>query len=367
MLPAIMAMVNWHIGAAIYTFPTIFSQFGVVASVLTLASCAVMTLVVYCMLNAASKGLPPDKQHFMDVVRIRLGPAASKTLSFLVVCNALGVFSSYFSVVRGIIDGLVSSSVARSLCEGTLLLVVVVIAASEKIDDIPFANELANLAVLVLILGLIMLPAQQDAGPMALPGHHSWTALFDVCIFSFSSAEVYMTLDARHRTNAVAMTSVALSFALYTLVGIAGMSVAGPHENIMHAFGTASVLGNVVVISNALSLVLSLPVFVVTARTYLERELPAIQKMKYWQSALLSILTAWFLQRLASGIIQLISFVSGFTDVTFMLVFPPLLALKSTSSWSEPWKVRSSCAWTFVLGGVCLILRTAWDMCEGVL
>ena len=71
---AVMAMVNWHIGTALYTFPTIYREFGVLSATTALVMCAVMTVAVYALLDRASVGC--RLTHFVDVTNKRLGQHA---------------------------------------------------------------------------------------------------------------------------------------------------------------------------------------------------------------------------------------------------------------------------------------------------
>ena len=237
-------------------------------------------------------------------------------------------------------------------------------SCSDKIEEIPFANEIANSAVVVLLVGILWLrvstaviDSSAASSGSSLQASRSVATLFDVCVFAFSSAEVYMTLEARHRRPAVTIQSVVISLVLYSIIGAAGSAIVGTSDDdILGSFRGKGWLGWIVVGTNLMSLILSLPAFIVTARTYFERS-TGLNETRKWFSAAFCVV-ALFVHFLSPSVLQIITVVAAFTDVAFMLLFPALLLLKS----NNPPLHLQVVSVTFLLLGLLLMFRTGVEL-----
>lgn len=272
----IFALVNWHLGSAIYVLPGLFIQHGIGSCVSMLLVCGLITIYVYDLLRRSAAVDPEKWYSYPELVGRGLGQKARCVLCILVILNAMGVFTSYETAMSDILK-----SVDVSPNGGVLIFVVIVgivfyVASQENAWDIPGADLLANGAVVVLLGGLIMLlvesmTIQTDSVHVKVTPTKSisWSS-FQVLLFAFSSAEVFLTFSPSVPLNALVSmgtTAVAISFVLYSVVGTIGSLVPGIGDNALVAIGKSR-FGWVVLLSNYISLALSLPVFIITARRY---------------------------------------------------------------------------------------------------
>lgn len=144
---------------------------------------------------------------------------------------------------------------------------------------------------------------------------------------------------------------------MYACVGVLGSGLSNPCDDILQEFAgrKGDTFSYIVLLTNYLSIVLSIPVFMITGRKYLvelvygTNAIIALPHQMFWNGVLLltSYLAIWHLGQLSS----LIEAVSGLTDGLFMLVFPTAAALMTHQMQMGPVK-RAACVALLVYGVV---------------
>jgi amino acid permease len=344
MLCVIGTLVNWHLGAAIYVIPYQFVSNGILPTLFGLALAAIMTYFVYWLLIQSSDRAGVNS--FSGLVSSVMGPLGGKVLSVLVILNAVGVFTAYFDILQtAVLQVHLGIEWLDWTIQTSLLLAVVVGCYASNAWDISWANNIANFALVVLWVGILMLLFNQSSDTTE-EIQFQWDNNLNndvisrtlkastISIFAFSSAEIILQTRAElHRNNFMLRAgawSIIISFFIYCAVGIFGSYLNNVPEDILSSFIGRGMLGWVVLLTNFASIALSIPIFIITARKYFSSLVFGTEESHAWRNFLLTsflLMFSLFFRHLSSHLIALIEFVSGITDGLFMLVFPTIVAL----------------------------------------
>lgn len=372
---------QFSLGGAIYTMPSILATAGVTKALTLLCVSGCLTLVVYEYLARAA--VQTQKGSLSRIVDAVLGPAVAGVLRILVVLNAMGVVAAYLATVFDVKEA-AGGAAAMSGFPGQCFLSIVAggLIASGTLEArfshiMDWGSLIANAALLVLIFALIYLATLQTPVKHSASGEPVlswWRAAVDMgpsLVFAFSSAEYVLRacdvadddgvltpgIDAaviKKRVRLIGLISVVISGTLYFFTGIAGVAAFGREhvqQDILSNLKPPCLLFATVLGVNAVSLVLSFPVFVEALLLYLRELFEAVlpQKIAHtfngsqWMNPSKPMLAsvwvvpfAWAFLQFTPGLRQIINLVSSATDYYFMFVFPPLVHLfcsPLTDSW----------------------------------
>jgi hypothetical protein len=307
-------------------------------------------------------------------VRSVLGPIGGHAFSALVILNAIGVFATYFEILQDAASQVKTGEEwLDNFIQFSLLITVLLGCFAENAWDIPWANDIANGALIILIGGIGWLlfssPLDHTSDIPVIVAAYPHTSVLGllkastISIFAFSSAEIILFMKSEHMDSSKVLfaggLSLVISFLLYVIVGVLGCYLPGitSHESVLTAFIGQGVIGWIILFVNFLSIALSIPVFIITARQYC-RHLMTLAPSKgltlgpsvtRWVMTALLIVFAALFKQLSSHLSVLIEFVSGITDGLFMMVFPPLVSLYHFRSDMTP-PVQCACYVLLIYG-----------------
>lgn len=404
-----MRLVNFHLGGSLYTVPMVAMAGGQANMLVLMGVCALLTHFVYE--NLADVAVNRRDGSLCRIVRRVLGKPAAIVLRGLIVLNAFGVVVAYMQATSDVYHSIVVEDASPTAHLYFLAIVVVGCAAvpvlEYKFSDVAdWGSLVANLALLVLLGALAWLPRHDLTGGSRitatepLPFLQLLVRYGPSLVFAFSSAEYVLLacgvcdmdgvmlpqVDVHGQVRRVGASSLLLSLALYVGVGCGGVRAFGPdvHDDILKNFalkGSDNELLSIAVLStNAVSLLLSLPVFAEALLLYLRELMQDVLPEAAWASlegaALARHLVnptkpftgcSWIVPLAAAmaykvaGLLSIINLMSACTDYAFMFVFPGL-------AWcaTYPWRV-SPLRWlaSFALVAAALVMGY-WSFVEAL-
>jgi len=399
-LNGLQRLVNFHLGGSLYLMPFIFAAAGPSCALLMTIVCAVLTFFVYELILDAA--LVTRKGSFGNIIATGLGSRCAATLRLMVVLNALGVVVAYAQTVVDVYRAVAGESVhvppapspqvqapggPRPLAPGALdvddsstcrwyfLVTFLAGLVMSALLDARFGHVadwgslIANFSLLALVAICLACPAADESNCMAVDRSETWGAATvrfgHALIFAFTSAEYVLyacnvadergellpdvaDAELRSRVRRIGGASLLVSAALYVFVGSSGLWAFGAcvKEDVllnlapsMASAGWANAFAAVLAV-NAMSLVLSFPVFVQTLLLYLNEflaahvlgNLPArdqwsafLDPERPWLGAAWVVPAACAVLHFVPGLQWIIDLVCSWTDVFFMFVFPPLI------------------------------------------
>mmetsp|Transcript_94926 Transcript_94926/g.263739 ORF Transcript_94926/g.263739 Transcript_94926/m.263739 type:complete len:411 (+) Transcript_94926:78-1310(+) len=371
LLDGMMRLVNFHLGGSLYAIPAMCLAGGPAMAGAMLFASACLTLAVYE--NLSDLAVRTGEGSLCRITSHALGRGFATALRALVVLNALGVVVFYGQACVDIYQGISSTSFDSRpslVFWATLALGGATVPVLEHAlpDVADWGSLSANSALLVLAAALFYLPpAAGDAAAGNTRELKSWWDMVvgfgPAAVFSFSSAEYVLyscgvsdevgRLDDKakvHReVRLVGSLSLLVSLFIYGLVGLGGLRAFGTkvQDDILKNFALQETqhpaLAALVLGTNAVSLVLSLPVFAETLLLYtrelLHDVLPesAFAKLEAhplgewlvnpgrpYVGCVWVIPLAALLAKKAHGLISIINLLCSCTDYAFMFVFPGL-------------------------------------------
>lgn len=358
LLDGLMRLVNFHLGGSLYVIPMIMKEAGPKNASILLAVCASLTWFVYFVLGRLV--ICQRSGSLTHMVATAMGRPAAILLRLLIVLNALGVVSAY---IQTSVDIYATTPIDARYFFGLILLcgscsVLALERSAPNIAD--WGSLLANGALVVIIVAFLWLPPSSAALPAPMSFFEMVGKHGPSVVFAFSSAEYVLfacgicddtgkLVEGMHerqvcsRVHTIGPLSLSISFLLYLCVGHAGIRAfgAGVQEDVLKNFGGSTqhpILNTVVLATNALSLILSFPVFAETLLLYtrellqtmlpppvFERHIepaPWLNPAKPFCGCSWIVPLAGLICYRAAGLKNIIDLMSSCTDYAFMFVFP---------------------------------------------
>jgi len=347
---------------------------------------------------------------FGNIVAVSLGPLAATWLRVMIVLNTLGVVVAYAQTVVDVSGAVgISSkgdlSLAVASGDPTRLHFLVWLFSGFSIalflefycgHVADWGSLIANTSLLSLValcvgLGQVSSPlVQESIQCQVVTKSDTWSAaglrFGHSLVFAFSSAEYVLyacnvadedgnifagVSDAklRRRVRSVGGCSLLLSTLLYIMIGQSAVGAFGvcTKEDVLSNLSPAQApagwsIGFAVVLAvNALSLILSFPVFVQALLLNL-RELGApVDPNKPWRGAVWVVPVAGVIVSQVPGLQWVIDVVCSWTDVFFMFVLPPLMFILSPRAGAARFLAKFL-AWGLLLGALALNAAKWYDM-----
>jgi len=364
-MDGMMRLVNFHLGGSLYTVAAVAAAGGLLYMILLLGVCALLTLVVYE--NLADIAVHRQTGSLARIVSSVLGRGAALVLRVLIVLNALGVVVAYLQTCNDIYTGVAQGNATVEALTVFFFTVVTGCAAVPVLEHVfsdvaDWGSLMANVALLVLLGALFWLSPQKDKLPSTPKSLWEIAISFGPSfVFAFSSAEYVLLacgvcdnngvllpkVRVHSQVRFIGLGSLLISMCLYTAVGYGGLRAFGSRvqDDILKNFSLEAsdhqTMSAIVLGTNAVSLLLSLPVFAETLLLYtrelLHDLLPQASFHVLEQHPLCRWLVnpahpyigcAWVvplaavIASKAAGLLSIITLMSACTDYAFMFFFP---------------------------------------------
>mmetsp|Transcript_72588 Transcript_72588/g.200237 ORF Transcript_72588/g.200237 Transcript_72588/m.200237 type:complete len:410 (+) Transcript_72588:58-1287(+) len=393
-LNGLQRLVNFHLGGSLYLMPFIFAAAGPACAIAMLVACALLTLIVYELIAGAA--LRTRKGSFGNIVERSLGAGCAALLRLMVALNAMGVVLAYSQTVVDVY----AAAGGQMTVEGAWFIgtLVVGLAVSVGLDIFlghiaDWGSAISNAALLALVFLFAVCPWVERTDCQAVVRSETWKAAVlrfaHSLIFAFTSAEYVLYAcnvadddgnliagksdgEVHKQVKHVGGASLLLSSFLYISIGYLGFQTFGScvAEDVLSNLAPRGAPAGwartfaVVLALNALSLVLSFPVFVQTLLLYLREfsssHVPGrfsaplqafFDPERTWRGAAWVVPLAGVAVHHLPGLQWIIDLVCSWTDVFFMFVFPPLMFILKPLVWSElPTKVLATLMLLAALG-----------------
>jgi amino acid permease len=370
-LGAIFNLMNYALGAGILALPYAFRQAGVVLGTSLVLIVAVATIFGMFLLLESSR--VTKAYGYEQLARISYGDKFAQFVKICIIVDSFGALSAYMIVVAETTTDVMKGYLGPHTIWGNKFLVLFLVATFimlplcclKNINYLGFTSALSLVPlVYLLVLQLYYLIKAGGVQPGVALFNSRFFFSLPIIVFSFSSQQalfpLYTELQERNGTEShirkVVVWSLVLTAICYLFSGFVGVFTypTSAKGNVLNNF-PEGVLVDVLLITTAVSIVLSFPVILWPARVSTDRLFFLDKPESYLRFILeaVGILALAFLIAVAvPSFSTVLGLFGSLTNTTIGYVLPPLYFLKLDPRMLKTSRVKQAAVALLVIGSL---------------